>query len=57
MTIGLIDELRRRDDQRFKDLMARMKADIDAQRARVEEIDATDDFEVLLEQALVRSSH
>ncbi len=57
MTIGLIDELRRRDDQRFKDLMARMKADIDAQRARVEEIDATDDFEVLLAQALARSSN
>jgi len=57
MTIGLIDELRRRDDQRFKDLMARMKADIDSQRARVEEIDATDDFEVLLAQALARSSN
>ncbi len=46
-----------RDDQRFKDLMARMKADIDSQRARVEEIDATDDFEVLLAQALARSSN
>ena len=57
MTIGLIDELRRRDDQRFKDLMARMKADIDAQRARVEEIDTTDDFDVLLAQALARSSN
>ena len=44
-----------RDDQRFRNLMAGMKADIDAQRARVEEIDATDDFEVLLEQALARS--
>ena len=36
--------------------MARMKADIDAQRIRVEQIDATDGFEALLGQALARSS-
>ena len=36
--------------------MARMKVDIDAQRIRVEQIDATDDFEALLGQALARSS-
>jgi len=46
-----------RDDPRFQKLMARMKADIDAQRARVEEIDATDNFEVLLAQALARSAN
>jgi TolB-like protein/Flp pilus assembly protein TadD len=46
-----------RDDQRFTNLMAQMKADIDSQRARVEQIDATDDFEALLDQALDRSSH
>ena len=48
--VGLCDE------QRFKDLMAQMKADIDAQRIRVEQIDATDGFEALLEQALARAS-
>ena len=44
------------DNQRFQDLMAQMSADIDAQRIRVEQIDATDDFEAILEQALARSS-
>ncbi|NIV17599.1 MAG: tetratricopeptide repeat protein [Woeseiaceae bacterium] len=32
------------DDQRYQELLARMKADIDVQRQRVEEIDATDRF-------------
>jgi hypothetical protein len=45
-----------RDDQRFTDLMAQMKADIDSQRARVEQIDGTDEFKALLELALARSS-
>ena len=32
-----------RDDARFQELMARVKADIDSQRARLEQIEAKDD--------------
>jgi hypothetical protein len=32
-----------RDDDRFRGLMARVKADIDSQRARLEQIEARDD--------------
>ncbi len=38
-----------RDNPRFRNLMARVKADIDAQRAKVERIDAEQDFGTLLE--------
>jgi hypothetical protein len=41
----------------FKDLMAQIKADIDSQGARVDQIDDTDGFGTLLEQGLARSSH
>jgi TolB-like protein/tetratricopeptide (TPR) repeat protein len=36
----------------FEVLLARVKADIDVQRARMEEIDATDDFEARLDAAI-----
>lgn len=41
-----------RDDPRFEALMATVKADIDTQRARVEQIDAGDDFVARLDEAL-----
>ncbi|CAN5126135.1 hypothetical protein BH24PSE2_BH24PSE2_15960 [soil metagenome] len=40
-----------RDDPRFEELMATVKADIDTQRARVEQIDAGDDFIARLDKA------
>ena len=39
------------DDPRYLTLMARVKADVDRQRAEVERIDATDDFEARLDAA------
>ena len=39
-----------RANPRFRALMARVKTDIDAQRARVEQIDAKQDFAALLER-------
>ena len=41
-----------RGEPRFQALMARVKADLDAQRARVEQIDAEDDFAARLDAAL-----
>lgn len=40
------------DVPKFQSIMARVKADIDLQRARMEEIDATDDFAARLDAAL-----
>lgn len=45
-----------REDQRFQTLMAQVKADVDAQRARVEQIDAEEDFAVLLEQRMAQGA-
>ncbi|MGH8496105.1 MAG: winged helix-turn-helix domain-containing protein [Gammaproteobacteria bacterium] len=44
-----------RDDPRFKGLMSAVKADIDAQRARVEIIDAKDNFVARLDEVLADS--
>ena len=41
-----------RDNPRFKELMATVKADLDVQRARVEQIDAEDDFVTRVDQAI-----
>ena len=41
-----------RDEPRFQSIMARVKADIDLQRARMEAIDAADDFIARLDTAL-----
>lgn len=40
------------DDSRYRALMARVKADVDRQRAEVERIDATDDFKARLDAAV-----
>jgi hypothetical protein len=40
------------DDPRYLALMARVKADVDRQRAEVERIDATDDFKARLDAAV-----
>ena len=44
------------DNPRFQKLMARVKVDIDAQRARIERIDAAQDFGTLLEQRATATS-
>jgi tetratricopeptide (TPR) repeat protein len=41
------------DEPRFKSIMARVKADIDQQRARMEQVDAEDNFTARLNAALV----
>jgi len=41
-----------RDEPKFQSIMARVKADIDLQRARMEEIDAADDFGARVDTAL-----
>jgi TolB-like protein/predicted Zn-dependent protease len=41
-----------RDDPRFVELMARVKADVDAQRAEMQRIDAKDDFIVRLDEVM-----
>lgn len=41
-----------REEARFQAIMARVKADIDAERARVERLDAEDDFVVRLDAAI-----
>jgi TolB-like protein len=56
---GIVNDLRwawLRDNSRFQTLMARVKADIDAQRARIERIDAEQDFGTLLEQRAMATS-
>jgi hypothetical protein len=41
-----------REEPRFQGILARVKADIDAQRARVEALEAEDDFEARLDAAI-----
>jgi hypothetical protein len=46
-----------RDEPRFKAILARIKADVDAQRAQIEARDAEDDFVAQFDAALARVSH
>jgi hypothetical protein len=46
-----------RDEPRFQAVMARVKADLDEQRARVEAIEATDDFAARLDAAIAAAQN
>jgi TolB-like protein/Flp pilus assembly protein TadD len=46
-----------RDEPRFQAIMARVKADLDAQRAEVEAIEADDDFEARLDAAIAAAQN
>jgi hypothetical protein len=56
---GVINDLRwawLRDNPQFQKLMARVKADVDGQRARIERMDAEQVFGTLLEQRAMATS-